>query len=116
MSAVQSLSDKGQMEERHMPALMETFKEALDNAKAAGGPILKGIPALVGEKGPELFMPSVSGKIIPATETADMLSGGGGTGAMINAPVTNVTNAPSSTTMITASSSINPIHNKYFRN
>ena len=115
MSAVQSLSDKGQMEERHMPALMETFKEALDNAKAAGGPILKGIPALVGEKGPELFMPSVSGKIIPATETADIMGGGGGA-SMVNAPVTNVTNAPSSTTMITASSSINPIHNKYFRN
>jgi hypothetical protein len=103
------------MEERHMPALMETFKEALDNAKAAGGPILKGIPALVGEKGPELFMPSVSGKIIPATETADIMGGGGGA-SMVNAPVTNVTNAPSSTTMITASSSINPIHNKYFRN
>ena len=116
MKAVASMAEKGTMEERHLPDLMDAFGEAMKNAKAAGGPILKGIPALVGEKGPELFMPSVSGKIIPATETADMIGGGGGAPAMINAPVTNVTNAPSSTTMITASSSINPIHNKYFRN
>lgn len=33
--------------------------------KAAGGPVHSGSPYIVGEKGPELFVPSVSGSIIP---------------------------------------------------
>ena len=47
--------------------------------RAAGGPISAGSTYLVGEKGPELFMPSGSGTIIPNNEL------GGGS-------VTNVTN------------------------
>jgi len=34
-------------------------------ARAEGGPVSSGVPYLVGEKGPELFMPSSSGSIIP---------------------------------------------------
>jgi hypothetical protein len=34
-------------------------------AEAAGGPVEKGSPYLVGEKGPELFVPNSSGNIIP---------------------------------------------------
>lgn len=33
--------------------------------RASGGPVLRGYPYLVGEKGPELFTPSQSGRIIP---------------------------------------------------
>jgi hypothetical protein len=33
--------------------------------KAVGGPVLAGVPYIVGENGPELFMPSQSGNIIP---------------------------------------------------
>ena len=33
--------------------------------RAAGGPVASGIPYLVGEVGPELFVPNQSGKIIP---------------------------------------------------
>ena len=101
--------------ERHLPDLMEKFSEAMKNAKAFGGPILKGVPALVGEKGPELFMPSTSGKIIPATQSAGMLGGGGGA-SIVNAPTTNIAPTRSTNTMAVASSSINPMHNKYFRN
>tara|TARA_Y100000992_G_scaffold183212_1_gene123730 strand:- start:40 stop:594 length:555 start_codon:yes stop_codon:yes gene_type:complete len=33
--------------------------------KAEGGPVTKGKPYLVGEKGPEVFEPNVSGNIVP---------------------------------------------------
>jgi len=48
--------------------------------RAAGGPVSGNTPYLVGEKGPELFMPNGSGTIIPNSQTSQM----GG--------VTNVTN------------------------
>lgn len=35
------------------------------DAKALGGPVAGGVPVLVGEKGPEVFVPSVPGQIIP---------------------------------------------------
>lgn len=37
----------------------------LGGALATGGPVDSGTPYLVGEKGPELFMPSQSGRVIP---------------------------------------------------
>lgn len=48
--------------------------------KASGGPVSGGTPYIVGEQGPELFMPSGSGTIIPN----NMMGSSGGT--------TNVTN------------------------
>jgi hypothetical protein len=38
-------------------------------ARATGGPVTNSQPYMVGEKGPELFVPSTSGKIINADET-----------------------------------------------
>ncbi len=37
--------------------------------RANGGPVSSGFPYVVGERGPELFMPSTSGKIIPNNQT-----------------------------------------------
>jgi len=37
--------------------------------RANGGPVTSGFPYVVGERGPELFMPSASGKIIPNNQT-----------------------------------------------
>jgi TP901 family phage tail tape measure protein len=37
------------------------------SAKAVGGPILSGNPYLVGEKGPEMFLPNVSGTVVTAS-------------------------------------------------
>ncbi len=45
--------------------------------RAAGGPVTNGRPYVVGEKGPELFIPSGSGNIIP---NSAMRSGGGSGG------------------------------------
>jgi hypothetical protein len=84
--------------------------------EATGGPVGKGEPILVGELGPELFVPSGSGRILPKAQTMTALGGGsGGAPTIVNAPTTNVTGG-SSSTMVVASSSINPMHNKYFRN
>ena len=54
--------------------------------------------------------PATSLKIIPVQETVE----GGGTGANltnVNAPVTNL--SKSTTTMAVATSSVNPVENKY---
>jgi hypothetical protein len=47
--------------------------------RAAGGPVTGGMPYIVGEKGPELFMPGRSGTVIPN----DAL-GGGTTNVVVN--------------------------------
>jgi hypothetical protein len=84
--------------------------------EATGGPVGKGVPILVGEHGPELFVPSASGRVLPKMQTENAMAGaGGGAPIIMNAPTTNVRGG-SSTTMAVASSSINPMHNKYFRN
>lgn len=38
--------------------------------KARGGSVMDGVPYLVGEKGPELFVPSNNGRIIPNNQTS----------------------------------------------
>lgn len=47
--------------------------------RATGGPIYPGGPTLVGEKGPELFIPSTPGKIVPNSQI-------GGGGSVVFAP------------------------------
>jgi TP901 family phage tail tape measure protein len=49
---------------------------------AAGGNVTAGVPAIVGEKGPEIFVPSVSGSIIPNSA----LNAAMGTSAALLAP------------------------------
>ena len=44
--------------------------------KARGGPVSRGEAYLVGEEGPEMFVPRQSGAIIPAPQTASMMAGG----------------------------------------
>ena len=48
--------------------------------RAGGGPVNSGSPYVVGEKGPELFVPGASGSIIPNGAT----SGGGKSGPSVN--------------------------------
>ncbi|TCM17205.1 hypothetical protein EDF56_106321 [Novosphingobium sp. PhB165] len=51
---------------------------SLAGAKATGGPIIGGLPYLVGERGPEIVVPGSSSQVIPNHELAG-LGGGGGT-------------------------------------
>ena len=54
--------------------------------KAEGGPVAGGRPYIVGEKGPEMFVPGSSGNIVPN----DQLGGGGGS-VTLNINVAGVT-------------------------
>lgn len=58
-----------------------------------GGPVSANAPYLVGERGPELFVPRSSGTVIPADQTAAMLGGGGQ--QTINLHIYGVTDAQS---------------------
>jgi len=58
------------------------FFADLFTGRASGGPVTGGTPYLVGEKGPELFMPASSGSIVPNNRLSS--SGGGSTGVTIN--------------------------------
>ena len=53
-----------------------------DFFKAKGGPVSGGSPYMVGEKGPELFVPNTSGNIVPNNKLGG--GGGGGTNVVVN--------------------------------
>lgn len=55
-----------------------TSTPAISGARAAGGPVNRGLTYLVGEQGPELFTPNRSGNIVPNHQL-----GGGGGGASV---------------------------------
>lgn len=49
--------------------------------RAAGGPVARGVPYIVGEQGPEIMVPDVSGRIVNASATRGvMVRGNGNTG------------------------------------
>ena len=62
--------------------LLGGFFKSTPKAKAKGGSVTGGSPYLVGERGPELFMPGRSGGIAPAG------SFGGGTNVVVNVDAT----------------------------
>lgn len=52
------------------------------SGRASGGPIAAGVPYIVGEQGPELIIPSQSGTVMTAAQTAAMQSGASGGSAV----------------------------------
>lgn len=50
---------------------------ALVGRRASGGPVTAGAPFIVGEKGPELFVPNVSGNIVPSVSSGRPGAAGG---------------------------------------
>lgn len=55
---------------------------SLGGGRASGGPVSAGVPYVVGEEGPEWFVPNSSGTIIPNSQLQAV--GGGGGGNVIN--------------------------------
>ena len=51
--------------------------------RASGGPVQAARPYMVGEQGPELFVPQAHGRVLSAPQTKGALSGGGG-GVVVN--------------------------------
>jgi len=49
------------------------------SARASGGTVSGNTPYLIGERGPELFVPSASGTVIPTNNLASAMGGGGQT-------------------------------------
>ena len=62
----------GETEVPDLGGLFSIFAGALirGNVRAEGGPVKKGEPYVVGEKGPELIVPSESGNVIPNDEAS----------------------------------------------
>lgn len=71
----------------HLGSLFNDLKSGVGGwlqGRAAGGPVSGGTPYIVGERGPELFMPRRSGFIVPASQTASMMSGSSTVNVTIN--------------------------------
>ena len=89
--------------------LEEKFKKA--RKRQFGGPVLSSIPYIVGEQGPELFIPKSDGMIKNEQQTNQMMQsavgkGGSGSGAtIVNAP----TYAPMSSSSSSTTSTSSPI-------
>jgi phage-related minor tail protein len=49
----------------HQAALGDPVMGPILEGRASGGPVSGGTPYIVGEQGPELFVPSNSGSIVP---------------------------------------------------
>ena len=66
----------GETEVPDLAGLFSIFAGALirGNMRAEGGPVKKGEPYVVGEKGPELIVPSESGNVIPNDEYSNLAS------------------------------------------
>ena len=89
-------------------AQKEDIQRSLEK-REMGGPVKTSIPYVVGEKGPELFIPKSDGMIKNEQQTNQMMKsavgrgGGGGAPTIINAPnVKTSTNTSNSTTSATS--------------
>lgn len=57
-------------------ALPASFDQYLAGRRAEGGPVSANSPYLVGERGPELFVPSRSGAVVPNNQLASVMGSG----------------------------------------
>lgn len=53
---------------------IQTNMVTTHSTRAAGGPVVAGLPYLVGEQGQEMFVPAQSGFIVPHTQTQQILA------------------------------------------
>lgn len=71
-------------------AMFPTGGQGVPQYMASGGPVAANTPYLVGERGPELFQPSTSGRIFNHGETMGMLAGAGADGITVNMNGVNI--------------------------
>lgn len=68
-------AEMDRLDGRHVTTYVGVVTTGSATARAAGGPVSSGESYLVGEEGPEMFVPHRSGSIIPAPLTAAMTKG-----------------------------------------
>jgi hypothetical protein len=61
------------------PLVLRADLLAAAQGKAMGGPVSANTPYIVGERRPELFVPSTSGRIVPRVPTVGTMAAGGST-------------------------------------
>ena len=61
------------------PLVLRADLLAAAQGKATGGPVSANTPYIVGERRPELFVPSTSGRIVPRVPTVGTMAAGGST-------------------------------------
>jgi len=61
------------------PLVLRADLLAAAQGKAAGGPVSANTPYIVGERRPELFVPSTSGRIVPRVPNVGTMAAGGST-------------------------------------
>lgn len=76
-TAVNYRQELDQLDGRHVTSYVGIVTTGSATARASGGPVESGSQYLVGEEGPEMFVPRQSGTIIPAPQTAALMGGGG---------------------------------------
>ena len=78
LNAIRSLLPSG--------GILGSIGNALVQGLAAGGPVVGNTPYIVGEAGPELFVPTGSGTIMNNNRLGGMASGGGDINVTVNMP------------------------------
>lgn len=77
--SVNYLSTLDQLDGKVITSTFRTVGDPTGKASAVGGPLAAGELSLVGEQGPELFVPNTGGNIVPAMQTASLMMGRGAT-------------------------------------
>jgi hypothetical protein len=78
-----------QLVTRRLESFVTDLATSVFPGKESGGPVMGNNAYIVGEKGPEVFVPSIAGNIVPATQTAQMLNGGSSQNITINISTPN---------------------------
>jgi hypothetical protein len=78
LNAIRSLLPSG--------GILGSIGNALVQGLAAGGPVVGNTPYIVGEAGPELFVPTGSGTIMNNNRLGGMAGGGGDINVTVNMP------------------------------
>ncbi len=90
------------------PGYQSPFKQVPVEARASGGPITRGMPYLVGERGPEFIIPNVNGTVLDGAITKQLMRGRTGSSSTTNS--TNL-NGPMNVNVTTVGSTLDGVLN-----
>lgn len=65
----------------HIETFSQEHQRELSRFRAAGGPVTRGVPYIVGENGPELVVPDASGRVLSAAASRGVMTQAGAAGS-----------------------------------